>query len=269
MKRLIIFTDLDETLLERHTYSFEKAEPALSLLREKDIPMVIVSSKTMAEIEHYRRKLDNRHPFIAENGSVIFVPEGYFTYYLSYKSEKRDGYMVITLGAPYKRLRRVMAELQAEGFNARGFGDMTTEEISRLTNLTPEEAALATQRHFDEPFTCDGCDAESLGNSIRGKGLHLTQGRLFHLIGDNDKGKAVDVLKELYRAKFGHITTAALGDSPTDIPMLKCVDCPIAVQKDDGSFYPGLDMPNLIRADGIGPAGWNSAVMELIRKLGR
>ncbi len=237
-------------------------------MKEKDIPLVIVTSKTMAEIKHYVRKLDNRHPFVAENGGGIFFPEGYFEDYPGHDAEKRDGYEVITLGTHYEKLRRVMAELQAEGFNARGFGDMTAEEISNLTDLTPDEAALATERHFDEPFTCEGCDIEALVISIRRKGLHVAQGRLFHLIGENDKGEAVDALKGLYRAKFGDIVTAALGDSPTDIPMLERVDYPIAVRKDDGSYEPGFDMPNLIRADGTGPDGWNSAVTELIGKLG-
>jgi mannosyl-3-phosphoglycerate phosphatase len=267
MKKLIIFTDLDETLLERHTYSYEKAEPALALIKEKDIPLVIVSSKTMSEIEHYRSKLQNQHPFIAENGGVIFVPEGYFVNYLSLNPEQRNVYEVITLGTPYERLRQVMAELQAEGFNALGFGDMTTEEISGLTDLSPEEATLAIQRSFDEPFTCRGCDIEALRNAIRQKGLNLTQGRLFHLIGDNDKGKAVEVLKGLYRAKLGDISTAALGDSPTDIPMLKSVDFPIVVQKDDGTYDPRLDVSGIVRAGGIGPEGWNSAVTEILRRF--
>ncbi|MBA3060184.1 MAG: mannosyl-3-phosphoglycerate phosphatase, partial [Nitrospirae bacterium] len=36
MKKPIVFTDLDGTLLDYSTYSFEKALPALQLLKEKD-----------------------------------------------------------------------------------------------------------------------------------------------------------------------------------------------------------------------------------------
>jgi len=267
MKKLIIFTDLDETLLERHTYTFEKARPALNLLREKDIPLVIVSSKTAAEIEHYRHKLDNHHPFIAENGGGIFVPVEYFREYPGHKPVINNGYEIITLGTPYAKLRQAFAEIQSEGFNAKGFGDMSIGGISALTGLSPEEAALSVKRYFDEPFICDGCDLDALRNSITSRGLNLTEGRLFHLIGDNDKGKAVEVLKELYRANLGEIATAALGDSPTDIPMLRSVEHPIAVQKDDGSYDERLEMPGLIKADGIGPAGWNSAVVALVNSL--
>jgi mannosyl-3-phosphoglycerate phosphatase len=67
MQRVLIFTDLDGTLLDS-SYSFNDALPALDLIRERAIPLIICSSKTRAEIEHYRKRLDNRHPFISENG---------------------------------------------------------------------------------------------------------------------------------------------------------------------------------------------------------
>jgi mannosyl-3-phosphoglycerate phosphatase len=266
MKNLIIFTDLDETLLERRTYSFQQAEPALALLREKGIPLVICSSKTMPEIERYCDQLDNHHPFVSENGGGIFIPDGYFKDYLNYTPESHGIYDEITLGTPYDELRGALSELKAEGFNVRGFGDMDAGEVSSLTGLGPEEAELSLRRDFDEPFTYDG-DIDALRDSIRRKGLQLTEGRFFHLIGGYDKGKAVEVLKNLYRAALGEITTAALGDSPTDIPMLGCVDYPIVVRKDDGSYDSRVEVPGLIRAEGIGPAGWNSAVMELVKKF--
>ena len=64
---LIIFTDLDGTLLDSG-YSFRKAMPALRLIKEKDIPLVLCSSKTKTEIDYYRKKLENDHPFVSENG---------------------------------------------------------------------------------------------------------------------------------------------------------------------------------------------------------
>jgi len=72
MAKTIIFTDLDGTLLHPQTYSFDAAMPALKLIKEKDIPLILCSSKTRAEIEVYRKKLDNQHPFVSENGGGIF-----------------------------------------------------------------------------------------------------------------------------------------------------------------------------------------------------
>ena len=70
----IIFTDLDETLLNQD-YSFSEAERALEIIRDKEVPLIICSSKTRAEIEVYQAKLRIDWPFISENGGGIFIPK--------------------------------------------------------------------------------------------------------------------------------------------------------------------------------------------------
>jgi mannosyl-3-phosphoglycerate phosphatase family protein len=272
MKSAVIFTDLDGTLLDHETYTFEPALQALRLIRESGIPLVLCSSKTRGEIERYRWKLDNRHPFISENGGGIFIPAGYFDPLplpSGSSTISSDGYTVIRLGAPYPALRRALAELRSEGFTLTGFGDMTTAEVSAITGLTMEEAALAMEREFDEPFIFKG-DDESAGRlqmAVRAKGFHLTMGRFFHIIGDSDKGKAFDIIAGFYRKKLGGICTIALGDSPNDIPMLAKADCAVLVKKPGGEYDRRIDLPNLVRADGIGPAGWNAALHAILKKM--
>ena len=50
------------------------------------------------------------------------------------------------------RLRKALDDLKKEGFDVRGFGDMSAGEISDLTGLAPDAAALAMEREFDEVF---------------------------------------------------------------------------------------------------------------------
>jgi mannosyl-3-phosphoglycerate phosphatase len=267
MKRLIVFTDLDGTLLDGETYSFEPALPALKLLKEKEIPLIICSSKTKREIEYYRRKLDNHDPFISENGGGIFIPAGYFKFQISnFKSEENGKYRIIRLGAKYSDLRKAIIELRQEGFNIKGFGDMTAEELAGIANMSIDEAKMAKERDFDEPFIFSGNEEElqRLFESIRATGFNYTQGRFFHILGNSDKGKAVSILTELYKRKFNEITTIAIGDSPNDIPMLKRVDYPVIVQKTDRGYDRRIEMPNLIKADGIGPHGWNKAILRFV-----
>jgi mannosyl-3-phosphoglycerate phosphatase len=49
--------------------------------------------------------------------------------------------------------------------------------------------------------------------------------------------------------------------------MLECVDYPVLVKKPDGSHYPRIQIAKLIRTDGIGPEGWNDAVLGILREL--
>lgn len=269
MRTAIIFTDLDGTLLDHETYSFEQALPALELIRELDMPLVVCSSKTRKEIEWYRKKLGNNHPFVSENGGGIFVPDGYFATLDRFEriaETAGDGYAMIRLGAPYPELRRAVGELGKEGFVITGFGDMTTEEVSAITGLTGVQAAMARERDFDEPFLFNGDEisAGKLHEAILRKGFSLTQGRFFHIMGNSDKGRAVGILVELYRREFGEITTIALGDSLNDLPMLERADHPVLVKKPDGGHDPRIDLPRLVKAEGVGPVGWNLAITGLL-----
>ena len=72
--RVVVITDLDGTLLDHDTYSFEPARPALARLKRDNIPLVLNSSKTAAEIIELRKMLGNHDPFVVENGTGIFVP---------------------------------------------------------------------------------------------------------------------------------------------------------------------------------------------------
>lgn len=262
-RKLLILTDLDGTLLDAGNYSFERALPALARVKDRQVPLILVSSKTRAEIEVWRKRLDNRHPFVSENGGGIFIPEGYFPFPV--EGEQRDGYLIITLGMPYDAVRRRFTGLREQLKTAvRGFGDMTSEEVAALTGLSAEEARLAKQRDFEEPFVFAGNTDDRLLQAIEGAGLRWTKGRLFHIMGDHHKGRAVEILKGLFTRHVGAITTMGLGDSLNDLPFLLAVDRPVLVRKPSGKHDAKIDIPGLLRTDGVGPAGWNEAVLALL-----
>lgn len=274
MTNIIIFTDLDGTLLDYSTYSFEAALPALRKIREMDIPLVFCSSKTRREMDLYRQKLDNIHPFISENGGGIFIPKDYFRFEIAdsgFKIIEIGNYYVIRLGAAYSEIRNALGELRKEGFQIKGFGDMPAEEISELTGLNIRQAVMAKERDFDEPFVFKGNEKElkSLFQSIRSKGFRYTQGGFFHMLGNSDKGKAVRILIKLYRKFSGDMLTVAIGDNLNDVPMLEAVDYPAIVKKPEGTHDSRIRIPNLIKAEGVGPIGWNKTVLNILSDLFR
>jgi len=266
---VLIFTDLDGTLLDHHTYSFEPALPALKALKEKNIPLIICTSKTRAEIEKWRLELNNDHPFISENGGAIFIPKGYFSHRFCFEREK-DNCLVIELGTPYSQLREILNRIRSSlQLGLKGFGDLSFKEVARLCGFSPEEARLAKKREYDEPFLLDEESAiQKVQEMARLSNLQVSRGgRFFHLMGENDKGEALRLLTDIYREKTEHIETIALGDSLNDLPMLHAANHPVLVQKPDGSYNPEVKLPSLHLAPGIGPAGWCESVLELLNKL--
>jgi len=261
----VVYTDLDGTLLQYREYSFQAAEEALQVIRDKGIPLVIVTSKTRAEVELWRRRLRNAHPFVVENGGGIFVPKGYFREALEGFSP-RDGYLMKALGAPYPELRQALQALRERGFRVRGFADMDTEEVASLTGLGLKEAELAKRREFDEPFLLLEGELEALKAEARAMGYSITEGRVLHILRGSDKGRAVRILNRLFEAKLGKVLTVALGDSPTDAPMFQEVDIPVLLKRPEGDYHPGVEVPGVFKAPGIGPEGWNLAMKALLAR---
>jgi mannosyl-3-phosphoglycerate phosphatase len=276
MTHLVVLTDLDDSLLDGETYSFELATQALEALRLRNIPLILVSSKTRAEMEPLRRRLNHHDPFIVENGAAVFVPQGLFDFPLE-RGRTKSSYDVIELGLPYHMLRDVLKQIEdAVETPLRGFGDLSVDEIMHLTGLSRTDATLAKMREYDEPYLIEGPPdlIEEVCRQIVTRGLRWTKGgRFFHLTGDNDKGEAAELLLRCYKRQLRlreqpeRIETVGIGDSVNDAPLLAIVDHPILVQKPDGSYDPDIQIPGLIRAPGIGPAGWNEAVLALLDRV--
>ena len=262
----VIFSDLDGSLLDADTYCFDSALPALRLIREKAIPIVFVSSKTRSEVEMWRQRLQNEHPFVVENGGAIYIPDGYFPFDIP--GDTQDGYRVISLGKTYGAVRKQFVDLRERfGINVRGFGDMSVDEVASLTGLTRDEAELAKNRDFTEPFVFpDGPDGRFL-QAVEGEKLRWTQGQFFHLMGDHHKGRAVDRLRALYERGYGAaIFTIGIGDSLNDLPFLLAVDQPVLIRKKTGKYDARIEIPGLVRTRVAGAAGWCEAVKELLER---
>jgi len=266
--RFLVFTDLDGTLLDHDTYRWDRAKPALELCARLDVPVVLVSSKTRAEMNPLRLDLGVASPFISENGGGIFFPAG------SAVAPPPEAILVDelwkwSLGAPYQEVAAVLREIRSElGWTIRGFSEMSLDEISRLTGLDPERARLAAMREYDEPFLIrdrDNLEMELLVRAASKRGLRITEGgRFHHLHGGCDKGEAVEKLVRSYEAVYGKVKSVALGDSANDFVMLKRADYPVLVRS--SRDYPGLEkeIPSLRTTREKGPAGWNAAVTALL-----
>ena len=266
--KLVIFTDLDGTLLDQDSYSLERALPALRLIREKGVPLVFSSSKTRPEIEFYRKKIENEHPFISENGGAVFIPEGYFSFSFPYDRESGN-YSVLELGTLYPQIVAVLDSVRKEtGVVVKGFFDLTAEEISSLCGLSLQEAGFAKDREYDEPFLIEGGEqeVETVRKKIREKGMnYVWGGRFHHILGNNDKGRAVGILKHLFEKEFLSISTVGIGDNQNDLPMLLSVDYPIFLRESQTPLPETLlPIQRLTLVDGRGPQVWNRVILRFV-----
>jgi mannosyl-3-phosphoglycerate phosphatase len=262
----LIFTDLDGTLLDDQTYDFTPALPALKIIHSRKIPLILVSSKTRAEMEFFRELLSLESPFIAENGGGIFFPTS-FALPKEYSYKSVVGFHALFIGGPIKEVLERSRKLK-EDFNFRGFSEMTVKEIASLTGLTLENALRASKREFDEPILLEDLldDREIFCKKAAQYGLDCVYGgRFIHLFLGGNKGRAVETVLEIYRKLRGPTFSIALGDSPNDISMLKVVDKAVLMQSRDGTDISDLAHPDLITLEGNGPEAWSRVILDILR----
>ncbi len=268
----IIFTDLDDTLLDHNSYKWEKAESALKHCIDSNIPVILVSSKTRAEIRTIHREMGLDFPFISENGGGIFFPLRYEKDLMGQAFSLSDGLIKITLGRPYKDLVVHLKEIAEDtGLNLRGFSQMNPKEVMDLTGLSEDQCTQALDREFDEPFILadqEDTDKEELISSAVKRGLRVSEGgRFYHLHGDSDKGRAANWLISFYRKRYDPVYSIALGDSPNDFGMFDVVDQAVLIKS--ARLFTDINIkernPGIIITDKNGPEGWNEAVLGLLR----
>jgi len=264
----IVFTDLDGTLLNHRDYAFDDAMPALARIRSMHIPLIICTSKTRREVEYLRKGLQIDDPFIVENGGGIFFPRDYRGFTIP-EAIGFSEYKSIMLGVPYAKIRYFI-EVIRPFIPLSGFGDWNIADIIARTGLSLEAATMAKEREFTEPFQMhDPVQLEELTRAARMEGLSITRGgRFLHFIGENsDKGTAVEIVKSIFAANWkAQVLAIGLGDTTNDIAMLKQVDIPVLIPRDDGS-YEDITLPGLIRAPSPGSRGWNTVMLALLDSL--
>ena len=256
----MVFTDLDGTLLDHDTYDWQPAAPMLEELKDLGVPVVLVSSKTLPELEEHRRALALHAPVIAENGAVIDTPEGYFP--------EDVGDALTSLDR--STLQRHFRELRDKGkYNCVSFEELGDAGIAAATGLTNDEAKLANQRDASEPIQWNDTEErlKEFVAAAEARELRCTQGgRFVHLMGLVDKADAVARLCDAYRKKWPHsiVESIALGDGPNDLGMLRMADVAVVIPGRHEHPMP-LDGHQQIRLAAYpGPVGWANEMRQLI-----
>lgn len=272
MTALILFTDLDGTLLHSDTYAYDAALPAIATLKAQGIPVIPVTSKTRAEVETLIQQIGLTDPFVTENGSAIYLPRDTCPFDLP-PGEDDGPYRVVALGVPYVMARAGLKAIAQEiGRPLKGFGDLSIEQVQQLTGLTATDAQQAKKREFTEPFlTPKNTSPETLTAAGEVMGFKVVVGdRFSHLIGGGaGKGVAVHQLAALYATTLPPgetIVTIGLGNSPNDLDMLANVERAIVLPGATGP-HPQLADRGWQIAPQPAPEGWAMAVTTLLKEM--
>lgn len=257
MKKMM-YSDVDGTFMDFNTYSMELSMEGVELLKNNSIPLVLVSSKTFAEMTEIMEKAGLYNHFAFENGCGIAIPDG------------DGGYTTEVSGPGTPVLEKRLADIEnIMEKKLISILSLTDEEICKYSGLDMHRAALSKKRIATLPFIPeDGrlfsdSDIDDLNIRLAGTGLEVTRGGRFNHLLPSRAGKSYAVRKiYTYYSREGGVKTAACGDSYNDLGMLDNVDVGYIVRKPDGSYMTGTDF--MVTA-GIGPEGFTEAVKDFIK----
>ncbi|MBO1926438.1 HAD-IIB family hydrolase [Thiomicrorhabdus sp. 6S2-11] len=266
---IFVFTDLDGTLLGHHDYHYQPVLPMLKKLQSLHIPVILNSSKTFYEMRDWLERLGLQPPFIAENGGVIYFST-------NDENQKR------LLGKDYSQIRQILQQLRHEqGFNFKGFGDGTVEDVMRSTSLDRASAQQAMQRAVTEPITWldTMTRLEQFKTLLAEHGLQLQKGgRFYHVMAHHDKASALEwvVNQSVSAGRFGEQNSNlaekvfakspwvfALGDGGNDKQMIQTADVGLVLPAANGDSLK-IDRKNVFTAEKSSPYGWVEALQEYL-----
>ena len=188
----------------------------LEALDENSIPVVLMTGRSRLQMDAPLRRLRHAHPFIAESGSGVYLPEDYF--HLRVERMVRLGrFVCLPIAEPQPAAERALAALsEATGVPVVTLRSLSPRELAQNTGLPPREAELVRQRDFEEMFFLAGADEEAIRRfraEARQRNLVLHKlPPLWALSVGADSRPAIKKLRALYdRALHAHPATVGVG----------------------------------------------------------
>ena len=200
----ILFCDVDGLIPARGKIApgFDEFSAALE---HAAIPIVWVTNRTRLQIDEPRRKLGHNHPFIAEGGCGVYLPEGYF-HLRPAKTVRLGRFTCLPIAGPLPAAAEALEELSSEtGVEVVRLRSLSPRELAQNSGLPAQQAELVRHRDFDEPFFFAGAAEDDVrrfvAESARRGGQLRQRGVLWSLaVGANLKQCVRDLSKLYTRA---------------------------------------------------------------------
>jgi predicted mannosyl-3-phosphoglycerate phosphatase (HAD superfamily) len=171
-------------------------------LEHAAVPNVWVTARTRLQIDDPRRKLGHNHPFIAEGGCGVYLPESYF--HLSPPKTVRLGrFTCVPIAEPHPAAAEALEALSADtGVATVALRSLSPRELAQNSGLPGQQAELMRHRDFDELFFFAGAtegDVERFVAESANRGWQLRQrGVLWSLAVGASLKQCVRELSKLY-----------------------------------------------------------------------
>jgi mannosyl-3-phosphoglycerate phosphatase family protein len=250
--RVAVFTAVDGTLLDAHTFDAGETRATIERLRAADIPVIPMSVMTFEELAPIAASLGLDTAMVVEAGGAI----------ARWKSGQWE---LEACGPPAETFLSVVREIEdRSGANLLVYSAMDEAAASRVSGRTGDMLRASTHRVFSEPFLIESGDPEAVKRAAAEIGFSIRRGRRFlHLCRECDEGEAFSRIREELHCDVA----IGVGGSLVDAEFLMRADIPIIVPGADGTIDSELrsQVSSARIAPSQAPAGWTLAVEDAVR----
>ena len=217
--RILIFTDLDGSLLHRDTFKFDTIKNYIKSLVNEGIIIIPNSSKTEREIEKFNEELGVELPFISENGSSIHglnLINQNFPNKIILSREKEELHEIFNKNVPEKIKNKCLLISKM---------DKKKQEI--IFGQKDSKLKDVLNRNYTLPFLFNGEKSEKskLLKILTLNSLTLQEGgRVLNLCDNVNKVKSMNKVIKVIKKTEGKIKTISVCDNYNDLDMLKKSD---------------------------------------------
>ena len=260
--KVIIFTDLDGTLLDRDTFKFDTILSYIKDLILKDVCIIPNSSKTRQEIENFNQELDENLSFVVENGAAIHN----LNLINSSFPEK------ISLSREINEIIKIFEKKISNKFKSKCtfIKNLSVDKQMKVLGLPKEKIKSALNREYSMPLVYEGSksDKMELFKSVNDIGLSLQEGgRVINLCDKVSKYQAMkNVVKVFKKITKEKLVTIGVGDNFNDLEMLKNSDIPCLVFNDKFTLEK-ININNCLVSKKPAPEGWVEVVKLALEKI--
>ena len=272
MKRYLIFTDLDGTLLDHENYSFGTNKKMISTIINNKNEIIFNTSKTFSECKKLLKELKLLNmPFSTENGALIYFPKIRFNKIKN--SSSFESYWRIRIAKLTSKNWHKFLKLKQKKYNFLIAQDLSPKILKKYTNLNNTNMMLDREASQIILWEDNPTKLKLFKKDLKTEkdGVLINGSRFIQISSICNKRIAKKLISHAYDIQFRDkysINTIALGDSKNDIDMLNSCKYSCLV-KNSSDAYPKLhpNKKNVFKSLKLAPDGWSEVLYILNNTL--